>query len=114
MKVLLITAGGGLGALARFFVIQLINKFSYPKYFATVLVNLVGSFFIGLVTHKLIDYETLTLFLTVGILGGFTTFSTFSFETVNLLQGKKYGQFITYICINMLGGLLFFVLGFTF
>lgn len=114
MKILLIAIGGGLGALVRFLVIQFINKLAFPKYFATIFVNLVGSFFIGFVAHKLIDYETLTLFLTVGILGGFTTFSTFSLETVNLLQGKQYGQFFIYICMNMIGGLLLFILGFTF
>lgn len=111
MELILIAFGGGIGAVARFLVIQFTKKMKVSSTFATIFVNLVGSFFIGLLSGKLIEHETLYLFFTVGMLGGFTTFSTFAFESIKLLQNKIDKKSLGYIFVNMIGGLLFFMLG---
>ena len=62
----------------------------------TLIVNVVGSFLIGLIqqigTTTLLIPETARLFLTVGIMGGLTTYSSFSYETVRLMQIGAWGQ----------------------
>ena len=97
MNILLVFLGGGLGSVLRYLVKvfcekNLIGVFPY----STFSVNILGSFFIGFVC-ALVFYKTslispqLKLFLTVGVAGGFTTFSSYSFEVVELF---KNGHFI--------------------
>lgn len=86
--------GGGLGAVARYGlsgVIQRVSGFEFP--YGTLVVNLLGSFLIGvlavLLGERYVVSPSLRLFLLIGVLGGFTTFSTFSHETVGLwLTGR--------------------------
>lgn len=89
MKILLVIVGGGLGAAARYGV-RLALPFDAAAFpYATLVVNVVGSFLAGLVTGLLaaglVLSEEARLFLLVGVLGGFTTFSAFSLETVEHL-----------------------------
>jgi CrcB protein len=88
---LLVFAGGGIGAAARYWLQGLVYQrmgTDFPS--GTLLVNIIGSFLIGFLMSTLEDrfvvYPALRIFLTIGILGGFTTFSSFSFETVALLR----------------------------
>ncbi|MDD3012093.1 MAG: fluoride efflux transporter CrcB [Candidatus Gastranaerophilales bacterium] len=95
---ILIFLGGGIGASLRYLLTVLSYKHfdvNYP--IGTFIVNIIGCLFIGFVmalimskTHILND--NLKLFLTVGLAGGFTTFSTFSYESLTLL---KNGQVLT-------------------
>ncbi|MBO4401601.1 MAG: fluoride efflux transporter CrcB [Selenomonadaceae bacterium] len=92
MKFLLVFAGGGLGAMARYFVTTtLAGKLgNFPL--GTLTANLLGSFLMGLVVGLIAgraSMEPLRLLLAVGFLGGFTTFSSFSAETLALLQGGQ-------------------------
>lgn len=88
---LLVFAGGGIGAIARYwlsgFVYQKIGS-DFPS--GTLLVNILGCLLIGIMMsvleERFVVYPSLRIFLTMGILGGFTTFSSFSFETVALLR----------------------------
>lgn len=111
LELILIAFGGGIGAVARYLIIQFTKKLNASSTFATIFVNLVGSFFIGILSEKLIEQETLHLFLTVGILGGFTTYSTFAFESIKLLQNKIDKKSLGFILVNMIGGLIFFIIG---
>ncbi len=83
--------GGGLGALARFFVSSFVNERAASHFpCGTLTVNIVGSFLMGLLAMWLVDKlglnPLLRLAIFVGFLGAFTTFSTFSMETLNLFE----------------------------
>ena len=97
--------GGALGAIARFAVSALIGAHHvFP--WATLAINIAGSFAIGLVWGAYGATEWFQqwgrLFLVVGLLGGFTTFSAFSLETMNLLQGARYGLAGSYVIASVL------------
>ena len=89
--IIAIFLGGGVGALARFFVSTFINERvgrNFP--YGTLTVNVVGSFLMGLLAMWLVERLGLNplwrLAIFVGFLGAFTTFSTFSMETLNLFE----------------------------
>ncbi len=83
-----VAIGGGLGASGRFLAGALVRSLAKGDFpWATFLVNITGCFLIGLVAGKTDSLEsTLWLFLVVGVLGGFTTFSAFGYETLRLLE----------------------------
>jgi fluoride exporter len=91
----IVTLGSGIGGLLRYVISDFIYKYSSSLFpYGTLTVNVVGSFFLGLIIFyldslKLVSSE-MRLFLTIGICGGLTTFSTFSYETVKLIQDSQY------------------------
>lgn len=92
-----ILLGGAVGALLRFVVANGVYQWlgrGFP--YGTLVVNVIGSFFIGFLTLYFMEREMLTSVLSrgliVGVLGAFTTFSTFSLDTYDLIQqGKLWG-----------------------
>jgi len=91
MKFLLIFFGGGLGALARYVASGVVHTFSPPSFpYGTFVVNCTGSLLIGVLATALdarfSAVPSLRFFLIIGLLGGFTTFSSFSYETMTLLR----------------------------
>ena len=91
LNLIAIAAGGALGALLRHGLVYSVQHWlgkGFP--YGTLAVNIIGSFLIGAVYAALIERAALPeawrAFLIVGLLGAFTTFSTFSFETVGLIQ----------------------------
>ena len=89
MRLLLICLGGAVGTAARYGVNLVAASWLGPEFpFATLAVNALGSFLIGLVQQIALDSallsETARLALAVGVLGGFTTYSSFSYETLRL------------------------------
>ncbi|MCK7484434.1 MAG: fluoride efflux transporter CrcB [Bacillus subtilis] len=105
LSFLAIFIGGGIGAILRYFVSVLSNKYigiDFP--YGTLIVNIVGCFFLGLVIalslSKIANInQNLLLFLTTGIAGGFTTFSAFSYESLTLLEK---GEFLKKLCLYLL------------
>tara|TARA_R110000868_G_scaffold8205_1_gene42406 strand:+ start:5709 stop:6056 length:348 start_codon:yes stop_codon:yes gene_type:complete len=98
--------GGAIGALARFGIYEAQAKWlslNFP--YATLFVNIVGSFIIGACSVWLMQRthlaDELRLFIMVGVLGAFTTFSTFSLETIKLLQMQEYGVALSNIGLNI-------------
>ena len=91
MNLLDVFIGGGLGAVARYLLQGFVYRFSGTEFpYGTLIVNILGCFTIGLLMssmeERFLATPTLRLFLTIGILGGFTTFSSFSYETMALLR----------------------------
>lgn len=84
--------GGFLGAVLRYLLSSITVRGSFPV--MTFLINIVGAFLIGVVVGIAGKYSSVppevTLFLKTGLCGGFTTFSTFSLETLNLFEKKEY------------------------
>ena len=98
--------GGGIGAWLRFVAGRLIGPAQFP--FATLTVNIVGSFAMGLLAAFLARQagggEGWRLLLGVGVLGGFTTFSAFSLEIVQLAQRGAVGTAALYAALSLAGG----------
>jgi len=95
-----IALGGALGSVLRYLVqTHSVNWFGSSFPYGTLLVNVAGSLMIGFLSYTLVERlnapEELRLAILVGFLGGFTTFSTFSLETLTLIQqGSILGAFI--------------------
>jgi CrcB protein len=93
--------GGGLGALARYFIAGAIQSAVTAFPWGILVVNVSGGLLMGLIVEasalKLNLSPELRAFLTVGILGGYTTFSTFSLDSALLLQKGEYMQAAAYM-----------------
>ena len=117
-EILYIFIGGGTGSVLRYLaqlkVNEQMNCTGSPFSWGTFMVNIIGSLLIGLF-YSLSERWNLSmeirLLLTVGLCGGFTTFSTFSNDGLNLLKGEFYGTFILYILLSIILGLLAVVAG---
>ena len=113
--VLAVGTGGFFGAIARFYVgVQVLKYFPHQLPIATLAVNIVGSFIIGLLVGIFLHFtpsDTLKGILVVGFLGAFTTYSTFAIESYMLLNSAFwYG--ILNIVLNVLGTILTAGLGY--
>ena len=111
MKLILaIGTGSFIGGILRYLLSQIIQaKFLSAFPFGTMGVNIIGCFLIGLV-FGLADRGNLSqewrLFLATGLLGGFTTFSAFSNETVSMLRDGQLGYAAIYISSSIIIGLI--------
>jgi CrcB protein len=107
---LLVAAGGAAGSLTRYFVGTIMQGFSrdvgFP--FGTFTVNLLGCFLIGLYFgfHERGLPDQTRLLLVVGFLGGFTTFSSFGYETFELITGGNIGVAFLNVFVQCGAGLL--------
>ena len=99
--VLAVGVGGGLGALARFYIAGWVQPAGVAFNWGIFVVNITGGLLMGMIVEagalKLNLSPELRTFLTVGILGGYTTFSTFSLDSVLLLQRGEYAQAAFYV-----------------
>ena len=93
--------GGGLGALARYYIAGWVQPAGAAFPWGIFIVNITGGLLMGLIVEasalKLNLSPELRSFLTVGILGGYTTFSTFSLDSALLLQKGQYGLAAAYM-----------------
>ena len=116
IKIIMILAGGGLGAVARYTLGSQIDKnlnLSFP--IGIFFVNLLGCFLIGLIVsifeNKLIFSENLKIFLIIGFLGSLTTFSTFAFDNYNFMTQKNILLLFANIFLTNTFGLLMVLIG---
>jgi CrcB protein len=106
-KLVLVFVGGGSGALARYLVGQQALRLVGPGWpSGTFTVNVVGGLLMGLLAgyfaHRGGGHQhAWTLFLGVGVLGGFTTFSAFSLDTMVMIQRKAYGPALSYAAASV-------------
>ncbi len=98
-----------MGAILRYLISQIRPIRGVPA--GTLIVNITGSFALSAIAFMNPDNETYA-FLCTGLLGGFTTFSTFGFETFRMLEDKDYYTALTNILLNIGGGLLGIYLGY--
>lgn len=114
--ILAVGAGGILGSLSRYLVyVWMGGRTSGTFPYATFGVNIVGCFLIGLLGGILERHfpgnRILALFLSVGFLGSFTTFSAFGLETLSLMRSQAYASALLNVLANVLIGLLAVWLG---
>jgi fluoride exporter len=103
--ILVVGAGGFAGSIARFIMAKTIdNKVTSLFPYGTFTVNVLGSCLLGIVfaatIKKPVESEVWRLLLGVGFCGGFTTFSTFALENIQLLQQKNFTEFILYASLS--------------
>lgn len=104
MKLLAIALGGAVGSLARYGVglaaLRTIpSAINFP--WGTLAVNVIGGFLIGTCVHAVPREHYLWYLIVTGFLGGFTTFSAFSLETVSMLRSQQYAYALAYVALSI-------------
>ena len=107
---LAVAVGGAIGSMLRYGIGQLTtNVLGTTPVLATFTVNVSGSFLLGifytLCNDRLVTSIELRVLIGVGLIGGYTTFSTFSFETIRLIESGESIKAITNILTNLLFGI---------
>lgn len=102
--------GGGTGSVLRYLAQLLANRSTLEAVFpvGTFAVNILGSLLIGLFYSLSVRFdwsEATRLLLTVGLCGGFTTFSAFSNNSLSLLKNEFYGTLAIYVLLSLLAGI---------
>jgi len=111
----LVFLGGGLGAACRWLVVRASARLLGPSFpWGTLAVNLAGCFLIGLslgLAERGIGGRRLKPLAVAGFLGGLTTFSSYAYETVDLLRRGACGRALANVALDNFGGLAFATLG---
>jgi fluoride exporter len=116
MTILAVAAGGAIGAVARYLLaVRLYSELGLGFPWGTLGVNILGSALLGVVIGLVEERSAFTpemrSFLTVGVLGGFTTFSTFAYESWEYLRDGDPGVSALYIAMSVVAGLAAFTAG---
>lgn len=110
LNLLAVFLGGGIGASLRWGVCKYIHN-----HWGTFIVNILGAFLIGVlfqyISQKTTFNSTLKLFLMTGLLGGFTTFSTYLLDFVKLLDSNSAWEATIYLTLSIILGVLALILG---
>jgi fluoride exporter len=105
MRLALICLGGAVGTGVRYLLGGVVARWAGPDFpYGTLLINVLGSFLIGVVQQvgltSLLIPDTLRLVLAVGVMGGFTTYSSFSYETIRLLEAGSWLAASVYVALT--------------
>lgn len=115
-NILAVGAGSFIGGVGRYLVSIALKGIGKGFPWATLTVNLLGCLLIGLLwgllSRNATESTSWSLFLSVGLCGGFTTFSTFSKEALSMLQAGQIGGFATYVVVSVLAGIALAALGY--
>lgn len=107
-SLLLVGLGGAAGSILRFLLQRIANVPQFP--YGTLLINIAGCFLIGLlwgfIQRANNNNEGLRLLAMTGFCGGFTTFSAFTYEGLQMVESQKWFLFCLYLSASMIGGLL--------
>jgi CrcB protein len=116
LRILLLIVFGSAGTLARYALqglVQYRTETSFPT--GTLTVNLLGCFLLGgigqFALERLIIPPDWRIAITIGFFGAFTTFSSFGWETVQMLQDGEWSRAIVYVSVSVVGGLLLALAG---
>jgi protein CrcB len=101
-----VALGGAAGSLLRYWIGLSAGKSAFP--WATLTINLSGSFILGLFLTWALGRWPISVItpISVGVLGGFTTFSTFAWEGLFLSRSRGGGLALIYVALSVIGGLL--------
>ena len=103
--VFVVGLAGAVGAILRWWVGVLMSHLLAPVFLGTLVVNLAGSFLVGVLLiwfqGKLPINDVLRTGIVVGLLGGFTTYSAFSMEAVNMMMAGFYGRASAYVVVTV-------------
>ena len=116
-SILIVGCGSFVGGALRYLISTLMKNESASSFpIGTLLVNILGCFLIGVIYGLFVRYSTtshmLCLLLTTGFCGGFTTFSTFANESLQMLQAGNVGGFIGYVAASVILGILLVLFGY--
>lgn len=116
MRIALLVIFGAAGTLARYGLQGIVQHRAGPSFPAgTLAINLLGCFLLGGITqyglHRLTLPPDWRVGISIGFLGAFTTFSTFSLETLRLLEDGEWLRAFLYMGISLVGGLLAILMG---
>jgi len=109
-EIIAVFVGGGIGSILRFLIsrMSIINNSNFPL--PTFISNILGCIFLGIFLSYFIKNNntesTFFIFLTVGVCGGFTTFSSFSNESLQLIQNGQIFTFLIYLLGSLVVGIL--------
>lgn len=114
---LAVAIGGSVGALARFaFSLAVHGRHNPHSPWTTAATNFIGCLAVGLVLGWLTNRpelrEEFRVFLTVGLLGGYTTFATYAADALKLIQNQRHAEAFAYLALSALGGLAFCAAGY--
>lgn len=106
MLIWYVAAGSALGGSARYLVGTILPQRTSTAFpLGTLVINVTGSLLLGFIIRYAMDAQTVSpewrAFVTIGICGGYTTFSTFSLETAALLEAGRYDLAFTYIMLSV-------------
>ena len=101
-----IAAGSAIGGMARYLLGGMLQRQTGATFpIGTLIINITGSFLLGLILRYAVDTPTVSAearaFLTVGLCGGYTTFSTFSYETVALMEDGQWPRAALYVALSV-------------
>ena len=118
IKLAYISIGGAIGALLRYGVSGIAQRFSNSEFpLGTLAVNLTGSSIIGVfwvISESVMISQNFRIFIFIGILGSFTTFSTFTLESFHLLRDSEYVFFFANILLSITLGITLVFAGYFF
>lgn len=107
--------GGAAGAISRFMVSIFFNRYQSIFPFGTFTVNILGCFLLGLIyaltLNKSFIFREVNLMISIGFLGAFTTFSTFSMETISIINQSKPSLALLYLGLSLIFGLIAICVG---
>ena len=116
-RILSVGLGGFVGAVGRYWLSGIAQQFGGRFPLGTLTVNLLGSFLLGLLAtlflEKVLVSQEMRLFLLIGVLGAFTTYSTFSYETLQLVRSDAWLMAGLNVLANVVGTLVAVWAGFT-
>ena len=115
-NLVLVAIGGASGSVLRYLVHWIVSKKSFSNFpYQTFFVNIIGCLLIGILVGYLSRFqnenESLKLLLITGFCGGFTTFSAFGLENVNMIQNQNYQLALIYTSLSLILGILAVGLG---
>ena len=115
-SLVLVFFGGGIGSSIRFMFTKYFSKNIITFPIGTSLSNLIGCFIIGLLVSYYDKYDIpkkdIFLFISIGVCGGLTTFSTFMLDIFYMLKNENFQNILIYFSINLILGFLFIYVGF--